>query len=156
MIRFGLVAYLLITTTAGSALCCCGIIRTLNAVAAPLAADFDKDPDSHAPRSCCCHHEPTEIPRSTGFTESSEEPSLGERSCPCKKNMSAEVVLFANDGKTGSECERTLALNIHLSLALADPVAHVTPNARAQRNDQPLLPFLTSTDLLNTHHLLRC
>ena len=156
MIRIGLVSYLLIMTAAGPVLCCCETGRALNGIVAAAMASSGKKPDSESPRTCCGHRKSTETSQSPASKESSEKPLPEDRSCPCKKNTTPDVILFANDGKTVNACQRELALDSHRSLAAAFSMAFEMPNGRPQVNGQLLLPFLTSTDLLDVHHLLRC
>lgn len=154
MIRNGLVIYLLIATAVGPGLCCCETGRALNSVAGAVTAYFGEAAESATAPTCCSQRQPTESPETVTSKGEPEKLPSENRPCPCKRNTSADIVLIANDGKAAIECQRLL--DSAGSMALAVPMAFHMPNDRPRMEDQRHLPFLTSTDLLDVHHLLRC
>lgn len=153
MFRKGLAVYLLLTYVAAPWLCCCTGGRVMDAVAAAMTPSVPTQEESAPVASCCCRNsaantdnepaEPTNTPQD-------------HNKCPCEQHQSTQVshVTARTEINIGHVLFSWGIETSNSPAQLSDIAA--TAYDLAHRSDQLLLPFLTSGDLLDAHHLLRC
>lgn len=161
MVRVVVTFYLIFAFAAGQA-AFCFFCCTLKACAAPVhssAANTTHSSPSKAPasegESGCPHCKKHQKESSPGKSPSPEKEK--HNGCPCKERG---TTLVTPDVFTDHSRERTLEQVFSASLAFDGPsllLPHVTsltrPRATTGLRDGP---WLSASDLLTTHHVIRC
>lgn len=155
MFRIAVATYLMAVTLAGPWLCCCTTTRLAALLPAPPPGER---PSSSPPRGCCGHH-PTsgDQGRAPGKApERSKHP--GGPGCPCQHDLSRTALPFAPESdsvKYLAQRHPSLDVPAFLPLLKADP-GLLCGGCSLTPPDGPALPFLTTEDLLDVLHILRC
>lgn len=151
MLRIGLSTYLSVVTLAGPWFCCCTTTRLL----ARLAPSAPTDAQPRA--QCCCHaHSASTVaPCQTRPGAPAQAPP--RHNCPCGQNA-RDTLALPSARSPGSEIEtlsRLLALVPSVGGLVMDTWNSLDPADLSGPLDIGS-PFLTASDLLRAHHLLRC
>jgi hypothetical protein len=139
-----LTAYLAFLMAAAPCLCCCTTGRLF--AAAPAQNLRDEPGSSQAP--CCCHDVTPEPQPAPAPSPSNPDP---QERCPCREHAAKQALAAPADHDFGSrivDCGFVVIPQSNIS----GPQSTNSPNADLVGRDS----FLTATDLLHTHHRLRC
>ncbi len=148
MFRLGLIIYLVIATVAGPSLCCCSTTRLFASGGSPATHDAPPEP---APTSCCPHCTPPHQEKAPVEQDYPHRPQ-----CPCKQHNSQQVLSTSEiDGSSALSFRLAASDWVVLPLFTAPPLTTLQAAVTAV-GDRLLLPFLSTQDLLFSHHLLRC
>ena len=156
MIRYTFTIYLLVTTTTGPWLCY-SVTSTDPEPGSFLVPALAEDVfQSYRPLECCHFLTLNKYSINPTNEDVANGPYQHEHPCPSKKPKNTPFYqMILND--------RLLrGYQMGRSPGYANWVLQVErpniprPSLPSQRNDQLLLPFLSTADLLHFHHLLRC
>lgn len=157
MLRIGLTIYLMLTTVAGASICCCVPGR----LAAMLTFGSGKSVQVVATtqRKKCCHQGEDSAPHrhKTPSRDQSKSGCPDRPSCPCSQ-PGLDTVLPSQDAEQMNQILVRSLLDGPTGLVLASLLTCYLPLGASLRGsrDGVASPFLSSHDILTTHHILRC
>ena len=140
MIRIGLSLYLALVMLAGPWFCCCTTLRLLNALV-PTPEE-----ESAPPCSCCQNHQETSHDQQKDVPE--------EPTCSCHDEHFNWALISASRSLLPMMMEPTDKPGENPYL-FSVPIGSL-PLVSSARQDPPILPFVTTDDLLHHLHILRC
>lgn len=146
MSRIAVVAYLMVATVVGPWACCCSPARL---------AFLDPTPRALATAApSCCHS--AQQPSNQAPTESPEKRQPVRPGCPCQGESLSSISLTVS-----TEVSRLIGPELTVwiaDLASGPAVSNIllTLPGLALSGAGAHLPFLTTDDLLNVLHMLRC
>lgn len=150
MLRIGLSLYLMLSTLAGPALCCCVSERLVQWFTHPLKQDVHKP-------GCCPldHHTPI---GQQHHAPNHEQDHPDRPSCPCQEDGSRQVALHYSDSELARQLQGRNPFQGSMEILPALPAAALLPLSVEESAPRELLrlPFLSAQDLLRVLHRLRC
>ena len=153
MVRFGVIGYLMLATSAGPAWCCCNLtgLATFVAPAHPSSPFVSLNRLS---LRCCSLHD------KNGYQpcRPARDVPPHQSPCPCHDNQQPSAVLPGTNDLSGASParlipERDLTGMVELFLSPTQP----TPDAATQATVGSIgFPFSTPRDILRALHILLC
>ena len=152
MVRVVLTGWLILHTVVGPWLCCCTLLRSLATAASAPTFQASLAPEKHS----CCHADPDAHSAAPKGESDAVSPSR-HHPCPCRQNL-PDVFDKALPAPATAELSSPDHWLRSGSAALFVLVAQpdVVTTSLFDSSGGNLLPFLTTQELLRTHHVLRC
>ena len=155
MLRIGLVSYLILTTLAGPALCCCTTTHLLASVAPPVKAE--RSQPIHQGHGCCHDDQATQDEHGNVPESRSGKPQQPRRpSCPCKEYRFEALVLASHHSEFTKQIQLTPQGLVEMVSSLPTAALLSVKEITQVPRECMIFPFLTAQDILRALQTFRC